>query len=595
MVAFALGLFILSDPTRLSPGPVLLQHAAFEDSCDKCHEGLGSSTLLRANYIVNAGLFGEERPLANAGKCLFCHAFGEQALLPHGTGAPDGTLQTRTLDGDRQAWSKSRRPTFETRVAAAILPDRLRMPRPGVSGTLDGGVACVVCHRDHKGRDFVATLLTDTQCQACHAEAFEGFSQHPPFVGYPHRLSARLSFDHETHFSRHFARSAEEGIAAPDSCGTCHGVETWGNMVIRGFGTCASCHEREITHPPDGRAYLEFLAPPGLDLEALADAGIGEWPIDAESEANAFLRLMLEAGGYLGSNHLAIIAELDLLDLAEATDAEKMTAVRLAWAFKQLSRDLVRNGPQVFVAAARSLRSPNAPDWSELAAGLPLEVLDSAVRQWFPNLEQELERHGREPVPTRAIDHDLENLENPADLDEWLRYGGWRAAELALVYRPTGHADRFMRGWLTISIDSTSSPAALFEALTGQQPSMACARCHVGKADVADRPGERNVHWFARGTEPEKLGHLKAFSHLSHRQAVAERGCVTCHKLVTAGSAKQSPSGFAPVSPDACPECHRPQTGLATCLTCHEYHFEHPEDLHMRAASNVTAKDPFGD
>ena len=646
LVALGAGLVVLYTQAGVSPGPVMSQHAAIEDDCAHCHAEVAHPTLLWAADIARAGLMGDERQRTNAQKCLACHAFGEAALAAHGVTEPAGSSAVRRHE-ELRAWSEERGPTLKTRLAAEFVPETLRTSDRGESGSPQGRIACVVCHREHEGGDLVATTMTDTQCQACHAEPFEGFVGHPPFIGYPHLTRSRVSFDHRRHLGRHFRISARDGIAPPRSCGACHGADGEGNMVVHGFATCASCHEAEISDPPGGSAYLEFLAPPGLDLEALQDAGIGDWPLDAEAEPNAFLALVLDAGGYLDAGDLDIVYDLDLLDLDDADEDEMQAVVRLAWAFKALTRDLVQDGPIVFVEAARSLHSATSPAWADLAASLPFEVANRAARHWFPDLEGEFDRHdAQEEVPTREVEIDFHDSGDAGNIDGWLRYGGWRFQELALVYRPAGHADRFLHGWLTVAAASTPSAAALFDALAGDESPGSCARCHVtrertatgAEADGAGTEGDGWLNWFARGsravrewpmgleralvrggesanngateTPPtvtsgapwlavrrpdEEPRHLKPFSHFSHRQAIAEDGCVSCHRVAEGKEERQGPAGLAPLSPQDCTSCHSAQSGLASCVTCHAYHFENSDDELMHAGGSIESFDPFGE
>ena len=229
----------------------------------------------------------------------------------------------------------------------------------------------------------------------------------------------------------------------------------------------------------------------------------------------------------------------------------------------------------------------------------------------------------REEVPTTEIETDFDETEGVDDIDEWLRYGGWRFQDLALLYRPTGHADRFLRGWLTVVTAPTPGAAALFDLLTDEDGPVACAKCHVSPEADPDTEGERRLNWFARGTPEarswavvgpaaasaatadgrrpaapswrEQRWHLKPLSHLSHRQAVADGGCVSCHTVVAGAEDARGPAGFAPVSPDTCAACHREETELASCVTCHDYHFENADGALMSAGGDVTINDPFGE
>ncbi len=615
LCALAAALVLFMNRPMLLPGPLLSNHAAFENDCGQCHAGVEEPSLAWVRDLAGAALFGVTRDLANTARCMACHDFGPDALGPHGTGPP-----TALLDGDesRRAWSETHRASLKTRLAGVVLPGNYGMSGTGAAR---GPISCVVCHREHEGRDFIATAMTDARCQVCHTEAFTGFAEHPPFTDYPHHPVSRVAFNHGTHFSRHFAAAAKEGATPPATCGSCH----TGDMAIDGFSACASCHEAEFTRPVAGSPDLEFLAPPGLDLEALADADIGDWPVDAEAEPSAFLRLMLEAGGYLDAADLKTVGETDLLDLADAGEEEKQAAARLAWAFKKLTRDLVRKGPSVFVEAAQPSSGGGVSASADLAGSLPFEVVRHAAEQWFPELAGELERHQQgEAVETGAIELDLGEAEGVEDMEEWLRYGGWRFYELALRYRPTGHADRFLRGWLTLSTAPTDTGAELFSALTDEEaPAAGCVKCHVTQVDGAPagsgtEPAVR-LNWFARatrhvpparaagppgsgigtarataaGTEPDPLRHLRTFSHRSHRQAVVQDGCVSCHRVAQAKEPGRSAAGFAPVSPADCATCHREKTGLAACLTCHRYHFEKDGNRLLHSGDRVAAKDPL--
>ena len=625
LAALGLGLILLFSQAGVSPGSVMTPHAAFEEDCTHCHEGVPHPTLVWAAAVPDAGLFGGEKHLANAEKCTVCHRFGDAALAAHGVDMPAAPADPAARGDAWAAWSGARQPDLEVRWAAALVPDAYRGAGPDPAASGHGPIACVTCHRDHEGRDFDATAVTDAQCQVCHAEAFAGFSAHPPFSAYPHFPRPLVAFDHATHFGRHFETSAKDGIAPPESCSACHGLDDRGGMVVQGFGTCAACHEAEITDPPGSEPYLTFLAPPGLDLETLADAGIGNWPLYAEAEPDAFLHLMLEAGGYLDAEDLQALVDLDLFDLTEASDEELEATAQLAWAFKALTRDLVREGPALFVEAARTLHTgvASAAAWADLAASLPFEVASHAAGQWFPALEDELDLHEEgEELPTTEVEDDFDEPEGADDIDEWLRYGGWRFQDLALLYRPTGHADRFLRGWLTVATAPMPNAAALFDLLTDEDGPVACAKCHVAPRAGPDEDGARRLNWFARGapeartwpaTEPatvsapaaggdasaaaawrEQRGHLKPFSHLSHRQAIADEGCVACHRVVAGAEETRGPAGFSPVSPDTCAACHREETELAGCVTCHDYHFENADDALMQAGGDVAINNPFG-
>ena len=118
-------------------------------------------------------------------------------------------------------------------------------------------------------------------------------------------------------------------------------------MIVKEFGaTCAGCHEAQIEGI--GRATskgLEILAVPGLDVQTLLDGDvpIGFWPEDAEGEITPYMALLLSGdGGYdAARTHLA---DLDLLDLTDASDEQIAAVEDLAWSIKELIYDLTTGG-----------------------------------------------------------------------------------------------------------------------------------------------------------------------------------------------------------------------------------------------------------
>ena len=267
-----------------------------------------------------------------------------------------------------------------------------------------------------------------------------------------------------------------------------------------------------------------------------------------------------------------------------------------------------------------------------LSASLPYDVVAEASRQWFPALDAEIAEYGTEEVPTNMLEGDFEEIDGLENLDDWLRFGGWAYRELALTYRPTGHADRFLRGWLEFSSTPEPAAAALFDALASEESPGSCAKCHVSRNTGMDGVGAGSdggsaLRWFALGghggaalpatvgrrTDPSDAEnpadgdwpafsprnspgpwHLDEFSHWSHRQAIAVDGCSSCHEAAGDPDAVKSASGFAPVGAETCAACHAGDTGLADCLSCHVYHFEDDDRRILQqagtfGASNTTA------
>ena len=620
------------------PGPLLSAHAGFEDDCGKCHTVAQGPSLSLALDIGRSGLFGDATPIANSLQCMACHDFGTAGLMAHSV-AGLGSLSLPQESGRPRPGIRFA--DLELRFTASLAQEHFGLSAARESTGLPvDELACAMCHRDHAGRDNLeATAMSDLQCQVCHQQQFAGFPEHPPFASYPYRPASGIAFNHSTHFNRHFPESTRQGTTAPENCASCHSADSSGSMGVRGFEACASCHLGDIIDPPGREPYLEVLAPPGLDLESLEDAGVGDWPYFAEAEPNAFLRLMLDAGEYLAPEDQEIVFDMDLFDLVDASEEERMAVARLAWAFKALTWDIVRDGPDVFVSMAQDLHgAESGPDWSSLAASLPYDVMAEAARQWFPALEEEIGLHESEDVPTNMVEGDFDEIDGLENLDDWLRFGGWGYRQLGLAYRPTGHSDRFLRGWLEFSSAPEDAAAALFDALTTDDAAGACAKCHVVRNAApqgagAGSDGDAELHWFAFGSGGEILlapadrrvdaapeavepvaaaaigalpgggvawtrparrdsagpWYLRSFSHWSHRQAISTDGCASCHGAAAGPDVAQSVSGFTPVGAETCAACHAVETGLSDCLTCHIYHFDDDDWRILHPASTITA------
>ena len=187
-------------------------------------------------------------------------------------------------------------------------------------------------------------------------------------------------------------------------------------------------------------------------------------------------------------------------------------------------------------------------------------------------------------APTTGIESNL-------DAESWAEYGGWYRQDYAIYYRPTGHKDKFIYTWLSITgplapKGDTSPAAAVFDFLTGKDAQGSCTKCH----SIDDVPGKARVVNFSPLSVESKQGSFTNFIHEPHFQAVGigqrigileNRGCLTCHELEKAplylksyeqGSPQKFASNFAEVKKDLCQTCHNNGTARQDCLLCHKYH-----------------------
>jgi len=189
------------------------------------------------------------------------------------------------------------------------------------------------------------------------------------------------------------------------------------------------------------------------------------------------------------------------------------------------------------------------------------------------------------------------SIESDVDPESWAEYGGWYRQDYAIFYRPTGHKDKFIYAWLSLTGPQApkgdgSPAAAVFDFLTHKDAQGSCTKCH----SVDDVKGRGRLVNFSPPSVESKRGRFTNFIHEPHFQAVGigqrigileNRGCLTCHVLEKAPPGeKTSPylksyeqcnpqnftSNFGAVKKDLCQTCHNMSTARQDCLLCHKYH-----------------------
>ena len=179
------------------------------------------------------------------------------------------------------------------------------------------------------------------------------------------------------------------------------------------------------------------------------------------------------------------------------------------------------------------------------------------------------------PAPVIGIDSDV-------DAESWAEYGGWYRQDYAIFYRPTGHKDKFIYAWL--SLTGPQAPkgdrrpaAAIFDLLTTKDAQGSCTKCH----SVDDIRGKGRLVNFSPPSLESKQGRFTNFIHEPHFGILENRGCLTCHNLEKGrpylksyeqGDAKNFVSNFAAVKKDLCQTCHTSNLARQDCLLCHKYH-----------------------
>jgi predicted CXXCH cytochrome family protein len=396
-------------PGFISPGDVTIQHAVVAD-CGGCHSAFDrpAASWIHAAIVESAATRDSER-------CLACHKLGAAGRETHG------------LPAERLAALNAR--AREAKSSDASVPIVLALASE-LDATAGAALPCTTCHREHQGKDFDLTAMSNQRCVICHEAKFVDFSRgHPEFSVFPHERRTRIQFDHVSHIGKHFVDEKFKA-SAPATCGDCHRAgPQQGFMNGPDFQVgCAACHADRIEGSARaGPKGIEIFTVPGLDVAALRERGaaIGEWPEDAEAEITPFMELLIGGDAeYVAAR--AALADLDLLDLTEADEAEIAAVETFAWSVKELLFDLNTEGMVAFKERLEGVmgRPLEVAELARLSGQLAPASVRRAQRQWLPDLLREVNRHRageavpmpeQEAVPL-AVDEDLSSTE--ADVDD---------------------------------------------------------------------------------------------------------------------------------------------------------------------------------
>lgn len=179
-------------------------------------------------------------------------------------------------------------------------------------------------------------------------------------------------------------------------------------------------------------------------------------------------------------------------------------------------------------------------------------------------------------------------------LTEFASIGRWHLNEndFSIRYRPTGHADTFLRAWLDVTADARRSAVpratqAVFDELrreTNERKAPGrCMKCHSVESVGGDLM-QHVINWTANGGLSADRP-LTTFTHAPHLNLAGLRDCTSCHTLNTdADDARQwrtmyshtDPTrgrhSFDPITKSNCAQCHVPDQAGDYCLSCHNYH-----------------------
>jgi hypothetical protein len=574
----------------MMPGKLSSHHAGLSD-CSACHSGAKSGQIDLLHRLVT-----KVEPRQNSNLCVTCHTMGTEPFAPH----------THPVDDLKRYTDALARGSLDARSES--LMQRIAFSATTRSAAAGSEIQCATCHTEHRGVFADLKTVSNQRCQTCHVARFGAFADsHPEFGKFPYRRRPRISFDHQSHNAKHLLAD----------CGECHrpGSEQE-HMAVRSFtAMCSACHANDITgrFRVSGPKGIDVIAVPKLDLVTLGERGIdiGGWPEDSTAAVSPFMRpLLLKSSG---EDTVSAVARLNLHDLSKATDQELTRVAALAWAVKRLFSTLKTTNP----AAAPGLTG-NDPkrqlDIRELAAltgGMPRDVVVLGSQQWFPNLQDDLQRHDRgeptsnfkppakttadaaKPSPSSGGPTDSCN-EKPADAttkakdaENWALTGGWYREDCAIRYRPAAHADPFLKIWLDFSGSAYGTGqqdqlAPIFEELANRDdkhdPIGRCTKCH----SVDDQAGSEIINW--RPLDTNAIGNrFTNFSHKPHIELIGgTKTCLKCHALqdgtsefqksYKAGDTANYTPNFKHLDKAVCASCHGQQAAWESCTLCHGYH-----------------------
>jgi hypothetical protein len=187
--------------------------------------------------------------------------------------------------------------------------------------------------------------------------------------------------------------------------------------------------------------------------------------------------------------------------------------------------------------------------------------------------------------------------------------GGWYMDEAAFAirYRPVGHANPFLRQWLTLTAGAAAAPRKVphsagkiaFDAMRADVGAN-CVKCHsIDEHPDHKEPGavDKVFSW----ADPAGAGHgplvinwqtkqpavdyrpFVRFNHRPHRSLPELQDCKVCHSVVKGEviakyqsldphDFREKQVGFQPVLREKCATCHQQNLAGDSCLKCHNYH-----------------------
>ena len=557
----------------IAPGPLsaphaqLLRRAGAPPQCAACHSAAADGVFgWTATLVVGHG----DRPTQSQ-LCMNCHEGSiarEFALTAHNV-HPDVLARVKQGDTEtRRQGEGLQQPVFLSPGLPATADQRLVSP----------SVACATCHREHHGANFNLAAMDNRACQSCHQARYESFSSdHPEFSRWPYEKRTPIAFDHASHLAKHF-REKNQAF----DCRKCHIEDgTRAVQLLANYdAACAACHDEKIaTSVAQG---VPMLVLPTLDVAALRAAGhdIGPWPQAATGDFDGrlppMMKLLLSADPIAAKAMDVLGPDFEFFDVDVEDRKELAACADLATAIKSLLTELGETGPTAvrrrLVAAVG--REVSNGEMNSLVGGLSMDTLQPAALAWLGQA---------------ALSGGQETGASNSATGAWFRDD----AKLAIRYRPVGHADSILTGWLTLlaGVDADKKLLALAMLKEMSRPTAPglCASCHsIEKTES----GRLTIHWRP-GDRTAAPRPFTKFSHGPHVLLPELADCTACHAIDDKSDSSKSystweatsfVSDFRPMAKQECATCHTAKAAGDNCQQCHNYHVR-VESLGLRVES----------
>ncbi len=427
---------------------------------------------------------------------------------------------------------------------------------------------CSTCHREHHGATHDLTHMSDAACQACHREQFHSFAaDHPEFAGWPTERRTRIAFDHATHQAKHFPAEKQEF-----ACATCHHQNEAGFQTTLGYEvSCAKCHDGDLE--TSWEAGVPFVSLPIIDTDSLSNEGhdVGSWPEQATGDFDGALPLvtkfLLLSDDKAAQGIQLLESDFDFYDVDANDPIQLKAAADVIAALKKLTDDLSAQGHAAICERLEKIlgRNISAAELADSVAHLSAEDMAAISKLWF----------AAEPPDSES---------GQTDEKARLSGGGWSRDDETFVlrFRPTGHADPWLRTWIDLLAEATRGPRQkVAESLLLQmmQPTAAglCGSCHSVDRTAS---GSLAVNWQALQV-PSPGANFTVFSHAPHILQTELADCTVCHRINESTAVMKTykeqdsqkfSAGFHALTKQDCATCHKQGAAGDSCTQCHRYH-----------------------